>query len=157
MKFEKISIEQFKKDMPDADYADCKIPSRATYSSAGYDFFAPFDIKLLPQSTLLVPTGIKCQLDYDKVLNIYPRSGLGFKYKIRLCNTVGIVDADYYNNEKNEGHIMIKLSNEGYKTVCIEKGEAFAQGVIQQYFITENDHESEKQVRAGGFGSTSEG
>lgn len=157
MKFERISFAQYLEDMANiAEYEDCKIPCRATKNSAGYDFFAPFDFHLDPNESLVIPTGIKCELDSDKVLNIYPRSGLGFKYKLRLCNTVGIIDADYYNNAKNEGHIMIKIINEGDKPVCIGVGEAFAQGVIQQYFITEDDNLTEKQVRAGGFGSTSE-
>lgn len=158
MKFEKVSFEVFKESVGHEEqmYNDIKLPRRATESSAGYDFFLPYDIILDPNEVCLVSTGIKCQLDKDKVLNIYPRSGLGFKYKIRLCNTVGIIDADYYNNEKNEGHIMIKLANEGVNTLRLNKGDAFAQGVIQQYFITEDDNLIEKQVRSGGFGSTSE-
>lgn len=158
MKFEKVSFEVFEKSVGHEEqmYNDIKLPRRATENSAGYDFFLPCDIILYPNETCLVPTGIKCQLDTDKVLNIYPRSGLGFKYRIRLCNTVGIIDADYYNNENNEGHIMIKLVNEGISTLKLNRGEAFAQGVIHQYFITEDDNLTEKQVRAGGFGSTSE-
>ena len=89
----------------------------------------------------------------DKFLAIYPRSGLGFKYKLQLWNGVAIIDSDYYNSD-NEGHIFIKLYNDSPegKTLLVEQGEAFAQGIIQQYFLTEND--DARGVRNGGFGST---
>ena len=123
MKFEKVSYEQFAEKYQKSDvevvYNDIKLPKRATAGSAGYDFYAPYDINLKSTRTLLIPTGIRVLLDKDKFLGIYPRSGLGFKYRLRLDNTVGIVDADYSSSD-NEGHIMAKITNEGYKEVTIK-------------------------------------
>ena len=160
MKFAKVSKEQFLYDMNekygirDEDlYDNIKIPQRATMGSAGYDFYLPVDIMLSPSHTLLIPTGIKVELDLDKVLEIYPRSSLGFKYRMKICNTVGIIDADYYNNENNEGHIMIKIENCGDDTIKLSAGSAFAQGIIKEYFIVDDD-KPVAEMRVGGMGST---
>ena len=158
-KFEKVSFEQYAKlsigDDVDIrnEYDNIKLPKRATIGSAGYDFFAPFGFKLEVGETIKIPTGIRVLLDDDKFLAIYPRSGLGFKYRIQLDNTVGIIDSDYSQSD-NEGHIFIKLTNDGKanKSININKGDAIAQGIIQQYFITENDDTTGR--RNGGFGST---
>ena len=158
-KFEKVSFEQYAKlsigDDVDIrnEYDNIKLPKRATIGSAGYDFFAPFSFKLEVGETIKIPTGIRVLLDDDKFLAIYPRSGLGFKYRIQLDNTVGIIDSDYSQSD-NEGHIFIKLTNDGKenKSININKGDAIAQGVIQQYFITEDDDTTGR--RNGGFGST---
>ena len=158
-KFEKVSFEQYAKlsigDDVDIrnEYDNIKLPKRATIGSAGYDFFAPFGFKLEVGETIKIPTGIKVLLDDDKFLAIYPRSGLGFKYRIQLDNTVGIIDSDYSQSD-NEGHIFIKLTNDGKanKSININKGDAIAQGIIQQYFITEDDDTTGR--RNGGFGST---
>lgn len=159
MRFEKVSCEQYAKDIgSDIDlskeYDDIKLPKRATSGSAGYDFFSPCSFTLEQGETIKIPTGIRAIIDSDKFLAIYPRSGLGFKYRVQLDNTVGIIDSDY-SNAKNEGHIMIKITNDGRegKVVEIKKGEAFAQGIIQQFFITEDDETD--GIRTGGFGSTS--
>lgn len=159
-KFEKISKAQFFKDF--AEYLDdeceaiynlIKTPKRATTGSAGYDIFAPFDITIPPKGTVKVPTGIRILLDDDKFLAIYPRSGLGFKYKMQLYNSVGIIDSDYAYSD-NEGHIWCKFYNDSPdgKTIAIKKGEAMCQGIIQEFFTTEND--SSDGIRNGGFGST---
>lgn len=159
-KFEKISKTQFFKDF--AEYLDdeceaiynlIKTPKRATTGSAGYDIFAPFDITIPPKGTVKVPTGIRILLDDDKFLAIYPRSGLGFKYKMQLYNSVGIIDSDYAHSD-NEGHIWCKFYNDSPdgKTIAIKKGEAMCQGIIQEFFTTEND--SSDGIRNGGFGST---
>lgn len=157
MKFEKISYAQFEKDSTfknkEEIYNNLKIPCKATKGSKGYDFFAPAGFTLAPGGSLNIPTGIKCQLDDDKGLFIFPRSGLGFKYMIQLANTIGVVDVDYYGNEGNEGHIFIKLHNGGSQTVKVKAGEAFAQGIILQCFDVE-DEETPSQIRKGGFGST---
>lgn len=157
-KFEKVSFEQYAKSVGgDSDlrteYSDIKLPRRATTGSAGYDFFAPFDFELTPGETIKIPTGIRVLLDSDKFLAIYPRSGLGFKYRLQLDNSVGILDSDY-SGSNNEGHIFIKITNDGHegKTISIKKGEAFAQGIITQYFVTIDDETS--GIRNGGFGST---
>lgn len=129
-----------------------KLPERSTKYSAGYDFFAPTTIIIEPHDqTHLMFTDIKVQLDKDKVLMLYPRSSLGMK-RIALANTTGIIDADYYNNKKNEGNIGFSLVNNSDKQVIIQQGEKFMQGVITKYFITDDD--TAKKVREGGFGST---
>lgn len=164
MKFEKVSLNQFIKDVKscapglnDSDYElmynALKLPKRATTGSAGYDFFAPFSFQLAAGQSVKIPTGIRVQLDNDKFLAVYPRSGLGFKYKIQLWNSVAIIDSDYIFSD-NEGHIFIKLYNDSPddKSVIVDAGEAFAQGIIQQYFLTENDNTD--GIRNGGFGST---
>ena len=161
--FQKVSFEQFeadfKKNFPNAAdvksvYDNIKLPQRATVGSAGYDFFAPVDFTLEQGKSLLIPTGIRAKISDGWVLNIYPRSGLGFKHRVQLDNTVGIIDADYYNSS-NEGHIMIKLScdahDEGH-AVSLKSGDGFAQGIFLQFGITLDD--SAEGVRDGGFGST---
>ena len=163
-KFEKVSYEQFKNDWRDSlgdmdeigyetIYSLLKMPKRATKGSAGYDFFAPTNIYLKPGQTLKVPTGMRAQMIDGWVLQCYPRSGLGFKYRLQLDNTVGIIDSDYYFSS-NEGHIMLKITNDTteYKELKIKRGEGFAQGIFLQYGITVDDDTTE--VRDGGFGST---
>lgn len=166
MKFEKISKEQYDKDFEEGiclyvnnerkyvSYEDIKLPKRATKGSAGYDIFATRDILLGPGETVKFPTGIRVELDDDKFLAIYPRSGLGFRYRLMLNNTVGIIDSDYFYSD-NEGHIWVKLTlpEETKDIVEIHKGEAVCQGIIQQYFKVDNDDTDE--IRNGGFGSTS--
>ena len=153
-KFEKVSQEEFLKACDSLEvYNDIKLPKRATVGSAGYDFYAPFDITLAPGETIKIPTGIRVQMEVNYVLKLYPRSGLGFKYRLQLNNTVGIIDSDYYYSD-NEGHIFAKItndSNEG-KTVAINKGEGFMQGIFIEYGITVDDDTTE--IRNGGFGST---
>lgn len=156
--FKKVSLAQFESSWElggDAKkiYDGIKLPKRATSGSAGYDFFAPCDFTLKPGETIKIPTGIRARIDEGWVLKIYPRSGLGFKYRLQLNNTVGIIDSDYYNSD-NEGHIFIKItndSNEG-KTTEVKAGEGFAQGIFIEYGITTDDDAS--AVRNGGFGST---
>lgn len=134
-------------------YEEIKLPQRATKGSAGYDFYTPFDFRLAPGETIKIPTGIRARMDEGWVLHIYPRSGLGFKYRMQLNNTVGIIDSDYFHSD-NEGHIFIKLtndSNEG-KTLEVTKGSGFAQGIFLEYGITTDDEA--EGVRNGGFGST---
>ena len=159
--FEKVSFEQFQSGF-DGEYTleelkvmydELPLPKRATKGSAGYDFFAPFDIVLEPGQTIKVPTGIRSKMEDGWVLKIYPRSGLGFKFRLQLNNTVGIIDSDYYYSS-NEGHIFAKItndSNEG-KVVNIKKHTGFVQGLFLEYGITYDDEVEE--IRDGGFGST---
>ena len=163
-KFHKVSKERFVADWMDtfegvsADeaekiYEGIRLPRRATAGSAGYDFFAPFAFTLAPGETIKIPTGIRAEMKEDWVLQIYPRSGLGFKYRLQMNNTVGIIDSDYFFSD-NEGHIFMKItndSNEG-KTVEVPAGTGFAQGIFMQYGITEDD--DAEGIRNGGFGST---
>jgi len=162
-KFEKVSLEQYKKDLEELNlsdeeiksiYENIKMPKRATIGSAGYDFFLPFGIELNPGETVKIPTGIRVRINDGWVLKTYPRSGLGFKYRLQLNNTVGIIDSDYYNS-KNEGHIFAKMtndSNEG-KALKLEQGDGFMQGIFVEFGITEDDYVD--TIRDGGFGSTS--
>lgn len=164
-KFEKVSYEQFKKDLlkfyPDKTetevshiYDGIKLPKRATKGSAGYDFYAPIPIHLISGSTMIVPTGIKVNLDMDKVLVLAPRSGHGFKYRAQLDNTLGVIDSDYFFSD-NEGHIMAKITCDAkndYTLWSVEQGKAFMQGIILQYYTTVDDNTIEE--RNGGFGST---
>lgn len=163
-KFEKISLEQFKKDFLDtfpgtaeaetADiYEQIRLPKRATVGSAGYDYFSPIDFTLKPGETIKIPTGIRARMEQGWVLCNFPRSGQGFKFRLQLNNTVGIIDSDYYDSD-NEGHIMAKLtndSNEG-KVLSVKAGDGFMQGIFFPYGITEDDEAD--GVRNGGFGST---
>ena len=163
-KFYKVSYEQFEEGFLDYNanaskeiihniYTELKLPKRATKGSAGYDFYTPIDVYLKPGETLKIPTGIRCEMNERWVLMIYPRSGLGFKYRLQLNNTVGVIDSDYFYSD-NEGHIFIKItndSNEG-KIVDVKKGQGIAQGIFMQYGIVEDDDVSE--LRNGGFGST---
>lgn len=156
-KFKIISKDQFYTDFNRnkiiINYEDLKLPKRATLMSAGYDFFSPIDFELDAGETIKIPTGIRILLEEDKFLMIVPRSGLGFKYRLQLDNTVGIIDADYYYSA-NEGHIWIKITNDNNegKTLSVKQGDAIAQGIIMQYFkATENPP---TETRNGGFGST---
>lgn len=162
--FYKVSYGQFKEGYEDAFgggkeeeirkvYDGIKLPRRATAGSAGYDFFTPREITLKPGDTVKIPTGIRAEMDPDWVLKCYPRSGLGFKYRLQLNNTVGIIDSDYFYSD-NEGHIFAKLTNDSRegKTVCLEAGEGFMQGIFVEYGITVDDCVT--QTRNGGFGST---
>ena len=156
-KFYKVSLEQYVKDGGSKEnWNDLKIPCLATANSAGHDFYSPFDFYLNAGETIKIPTGIKAELDRDKVLLILPRSSLGFKYRLQLDNTVGVIDSDYYNNKDNEGHIFIKITNDNYdnKQLAIKKGEAFAQGLILQFFVA--DGSESENVREGGIGSTND-
>lgn len=159
-KFEKISLEQWRKDFGDNDKhtfdaileETIKIPTRATAGSAGYDIVVPYAIDLEPGETIKFPTGLKCKIANGWFLGAFPKSGLGFKYRLRLENTIGVIDEDYYNNENNEGHIWVKMTNEGNEPLHIDAGKACCQGIFLQYGITEDDEAN--GVRQGGFGST---
>ena len=164
MRFEKVSYEQFEYDycyiagvtldentkkMLKEVWNNIKLPKRGTGMSAGFDFFLPYTLTFTPEQEVIVPTGIRFDCDSDKFLLCAPRSGLGFKYGMKLVNTVGIIDADYYQSD-NEGHIMAKISVS--KSVQVDTGKGFMQGIILPYFVTDDD--SEDAVRNGGFGST---
>lgn len=158
--FEIVSFNEYKSSFENESidvitniYNNLKKPERATVGSAGYDFYAPFDIKLAPGETIKVPTGIRVKMKDNYVLTLYPRSGLGFKYRLQLNNTVGIIDSDYYFS-KNEGHIFAKITNDSNenKTIEIKAGTGFMQGIFLEYGITYDDKATE--IRDGGFGST---
>ena len=156
-RFEKVSKEQFSKDTSDLlnlsnfDYDAIKIPVRATEGSAGYDFVCPFDLTIKPGEMIKVPTGIRCFIEKNYVLQIYPRSSIGIKHQVCLANTVGIIDSDYYNAE-NEGHIITALVNRGDKDFVINKGDRIVQGIFVEYHTA--DEETVTTKRTGGFGSS---
>lgn len=150
-RFYKVDCQQYTDVYEvNGEYDDIQLPRRGTACSAGYDFFAPYDIDLPPWSDVLIPTGICVELDEDKFLMCVPRSGLGCKFGLGLANTVGIIDADYFG-ASNGGHIMVKLTSQD-KPIHIDKGQAFMQGIIIPYFRTEDDNAG--GTRNGGFGST---
>lgn len=179
-KFEKVSFEQFYKDFYDSFnvkdfvehedgsietvelepiihqiYDNIKLPKRATTGSAGYDFFSPIELNIKPNTTVKIPTGVRCKIKKNYVLQIYPRSSFGFKYRLQLDNTTGIIDSDYFYSD-NEGHIFIKITNDTheFKTVELKQGEAFAQGIFNKYYLAKED--KVKVKRNGGMGSTNE-
>jgi hypothetical protein len=163
--FMKVSEEQFikdtKKNFPNLEdetirqlYQSVRLPKRSSSGSAGYDFYLPFGVQLYKEHTVIVPTGIRCRINDGWMLAIVPRSGLGFKYRIQLDNTIGIIDSDYFNSD-NEGHIMIKITNDTknpYTWAELSTGDRFAQGIFMMYGTTVDDDCNE--VRNGGFGSS---
>jgi len=165
--FEKVSFAQFKAgaelcNVPlPADklfeaYHGITLPRRATAGSAGYDFHSPFSFALSTRETIIIPTGIRVKIEPCWWLGILPRSGQGFKYRIQLDNTLGVIDSDYYYAD-NEGHILIKLTNDSLteKQMILDVGDSFAQGIFLPYGITMSDEAAGK--RSGGFGSTGKG
>lgn len=153
--FEKISENQFKKDFEGLNvlYEDIKLPRRSTKWSAGYDIFSPIKIELDPGEDIKLPTGLRAYMRETEYLEAVPRSGQGFKYYLRLANTVGIIDADYRFSD-NEGHFYVKLRNEGNKKVVIEKGVAMFQVIFKSYLLADGDSTEIGGIRNGGFGST---
>lgn len=163
-RFHKVSLQQFQSGYMDsvlqaseeeakAVYDNIKLPKRATSGSAGYDFYSPFSFELKPGETIKIPTGIRVEMQENWVLKCYPRSGLGFKFRLQLNNTVGIIDSDYFYSD-NEGHIFSKVTNdtnEG-KIISVDAGTGFMQGIFVEYGITMDD--DAKEIRNGGFGST---
>lgn len=172
--FEKVSFEEFRKDLKscleeaydvkitnevefqktaEEAYSFVKLPTRATSGSAGYDIVSPMGFELRPQKSIRVPTGIRVKVDEGWFLAVFPKSGLGFKYRVQLDNTIGVVDEDYYYSD-NEGHIFVKITNDNYqnKTLVINPGDKLVQGIFLPYGITTDDNATGK--RNGGFGST---
>ncbi len=163
--FEKVSFEQFLKDMLNTFdkyfneneikmiYELIELPARATSGSAGHDFHAPFTFTLNPGASIRIPTGIRAKIEDGWWLGCLPRSGLGFKYRVQLDNTMGVIDSDYYGSD-NEGHIFAKITNDSRdgKTVTVVSGDAFMQGIFIPYGITSGDNAT--SIRNGGFGST---
>ena len=162
IKFEKVSLEQFTKDLRKVSmpwvtdeeakdiYDKIKLPKRGSTGSAGYDFYTPISFTLEWDATVTIPTGVRAIMPQNMLLNIVPRSGIGFKSGTSLANTIGIIDSDYYYSD-NEGHIMIKLVT-GFDTLAAEAGDRFVQGIFTKYYITDDDDATE--VRKGGLGST---
>ena len=100
-KFERIDENVFLRDIPTGNYSDIILPKRSTRNSAGYDFYSVISFTLNPGERKIIPTGVRVIMNSDEYLSIFIRSSLGFKYNIRMCNQVGIIDADYYGNSDN--------------------------------------------------------
>ena len=194
--FQKVSVKQFIEDFRKLGvgteeltddqikniYKGIKLPTRASSGSAGYDFYLPLGISIAHGCSVVIPTGIRCKIKDGFCLNIIPKSGLGFKYRVMIGNTIGLIDSDYYCSD-NEGHIMVKIVNDGYNpshraihyekfsdyeltvvkenvkstakdkvALKLEQGNKFCQGVFLPYFITDDDNVTD--TRNGGFGST---
>lgn len=155
--FEQISQQQWDNDFKDVlemhqvDYAKHQLPKRGSKNSAGYDFFSPINEIIPAHGTAKIPTGVKAYMQSDEVLMIYPRSSIGFKTNIRLSNTTGVIDSDYYNNSDNEGHIWIKFYNPTDNDFNIAIGDKIAQGIFTK-FLTCGEEITEE--RNGGLGST---
>lgn len=164
-KFSKISFDQYKRDNIrelieewelEEEYLNINLPKRGTKYSAGYDFFSPFSFTLKPNETIIVPTGIRMEIERDKYLAVHSRSGWGFKYRLQLDNITGIIDSDF-SNAINEGHIILKMSNCSFdksKILTVNRGDGLCQGIISSFYLTEDDDLDYKIERTGGFGST---
>lgn len=171
IKFEKVSWEEYKKsweefcydfvwqdidyDALEKEWENIKLPTRATKASAGYDFYAPCTMNFYPSAmpAAVYPTGIRFITDRDDIfLMCVPRSGLGFKKGLRLLNTCGIIDSDYWQSD-NEGHIKVKMS--ANTPLLIKPGQAFMQGIILPFLKVDGDDTTAD--RNGGFGSTDQG
>ena len=157
--FEKVTFEQYLNDRRKMteetdinairkEWEDIKLPLRATSGSAGYDFFLPMPV-CIDKKPITLPTGIRCKIEPGWFLMCCPKSGLGFKYRMKLANTVGIVDSDYYYST-NEGHIMARVSSK--EPFHLNAGDKFMQGIFVPFGITNDD--AATAVRNGGFGST---
>lgn len=164
--FEKISEDNYNKikhnfmedNVTYIDYNDIQIPTRATIGSAGYDCRLTRDIILNPGESVVIPTFIRAKIGIGWMLLALPKSGLGFKYKLRLANTIGLIDSDYQytvsDDNTNEGHIMIKLVNEGDKVINLSANSKFCQLVFAQYGVVDNEKYEDLEMRNGGIGST---
>lgn len=159
------------------------LPKRASEFSAGYDFVVAEDVVLEPYYMIrnklrdisvveplylneiaaitahqaakptLVSTGVKCHIDSDYYLQLSVRSSLPLKHWLIMANGVGIIDADYCNNEANEGEIFLQLINLSPYSIQLKKGDKIGQGIFLPYSLTKDDNA--KGIRLGGFGSTS--
>lgn len=128
------------------------LPKRSTRSSAGYDFSSLEDYSLKPGECHVFQTGVKAQMEEDDVLYIFIRSSMAIKRGLELCNSVGVIDADYFGNPSNDGHIMIAIFNSSSEVASIRKGDKIAQGIFMKYEKTDDDDASLERV--GGTGST---
>lgn len=159
--FEKVSEKQWIKDLDNiqgnydfhCEYSEIQLPIRRTSHAAGYDVLSTLNFTLLPNESIKIPTGWKAYMQEDEKLIFHPRSGLGFNFFVRLANTTGVGDSDFYNNEGTEGHYWVKIRNEGDKDLTIHIGDGIAQCIFEKFLLADGDaFEGEKRV--GGLGST---
>lgn len=129
-----------------------KLPTRGTIHSAGYDIYAYDNYEIEPKQSVLIRTGVKAYMPPDEYLDLRVRSSLGIKRQLMLATGASVIDSDYYNNEENEGEIMVVLYNYGDETQTIAAGERIVQGIFTKYFLIDNDNTTDQ--RTGGTGST---
>ena len=139
------------KDEHRKNVGEIKLPTRGSQHSAGYDFYSPIDITIQPNESAMIWTDIKASMYWDNVLLLFVRSSMG-KHPIVIANGTGIIDADYYSNEGNDGNIGFRLLNLGSTPYEIKVGDRIGQGVFVKYGIVKDDNTTE--TRQGGFGST---
>jgi len=132
---------------------EVKLPTRSDAESAGYDFYNPKDIKILPAQKTIIFTDVKAYMPSDWVLMLFIRSSLAIKSGLMLSNNVGIIDKSYYNNVGNDGNIGIPLVNTSGRTVEIKEGERIAQGIFLPFGVVDEEITMSKE-RKGGFGSS---
>ena len=111
-RFEIIDRDDFIRDIPNGNYDDVVLPKRGTISSAGYDFYSVISVTLKPWERKVIPTGIRVMMNNNEFLGIFIRSSLGFKYNVRMCNQVGIIDADYINNKDKDILDLVELNHD---------------------------------------------
>lgn len=164
MYFDKISFEQWVKDSPFKNiphdtllrqYYNIQLPSQGTEDSMGLDFYMPYEVKILAHNKIKIPTGVRwvCDEEFDDLYGmlIIPRSSIGIKLGLKLLNTIGVIDADYYLAD-NEGHIMLFMENTTDEDIVLKAGQRIVQGIIVPYIIPK--HSTSNTLRHGGFGST---
>ncbi len=134
-------------------YQDIKLPERKTAASAGYDFYVAKTITVEPGQKALVETGVKAYMASDEVLKIYMRSSIAKNHDLQMPNHVGIIDADYYENETNDGAIFILVHNYGTIPITLDKNSRIAQGIFEKYYVSDQEIKPNRP-RKGGFGST---
>ena len=134
---------------------DIHLPVRKTKYSAGYDVEAAEDV-IIPKFTpgikpTLIPTGLKAYCMEDEYYMLINRSS-GPKKGLLMANSIGIIDADYYGNESNDGHFFFQYFNCSDHDIEIKKGDVIGQVILQKFLITDDD--KAEGIRKGGIGST---
>ena len=147
MRYFEVVKEEFRKN-PEVEI---KLPTRADNGAAGYDFYSPVKLTLMPGDNKLFFTDIKACMNKDEVLMLYVRSSMG-KHPVVIANGTGIIDSTYYNNISNDGNIGFRLLNLGTEPYEIDVGDRIGQGVFTKFLTVDNDNTD--GIRTGGFGSS---
>ncbi len=134
-------------------YSKVNLPRRATKLSAAYDLYSAAEVTIEAGQMGQIPTGVKAHFQYDEALYLYSRSSFPIKYGLILPNSVGVIDADYYNNSNNEGEIFLLVYNITNYPVTVPQNERIAQAVFAKVLRSDDDLVND-EIRKGGFGST---
>lgn len=162
MEFQKVSFEQWKKDIDVKGvddtmlmkwYHDIKLPKQGAKHSMGVDFYMPYGVHVLPHNKCKIATGIRwiCDEPEKYGMLIAPRSSTGIKLGLRLVNTIGVIDGTYWQSD-NLGEIYLVFENTTDEEVVLPQGKAVAQGIIVPYIIP--DGAQSDVDRNGGIGSS---